>query len=160
MSLQAVKAVEIGSGVESALSFGSAVHDEIGYNHPGTPKPGVPGTPDTRGGQGFTGFTRASNHAGGIEGGVSNGQDILVRGYLKPISTLRRPLGSVDFETREPVKAAYERSDVCVVPAAGVAAEAMVALTLARCALEKFGGDSLVETLRNFESYKQQLRKF
>ena len=145
MSLQAVKAVEIGSGVESALSFGSAVHDEIGY---------------TRGGHGFTGFTRASNHAGGIEGGVSNGQDILVRGYLKPISTLRRPLGSVDFETREPVKAAYERSDVCVVPAAGVAAEAMVALTLARCALDKFGGDSLVETLRNFEGYKQQLRKF
>jgi len=160
MSLQAVKAVEIGTGVESALSFGSAVHDEIGYNHAGTPKTGVPGTPDARGGQGFTGFTRASNHAGGIEGGVSNGQDILVRGYLKPISTLRRPLGSVDFETREPVKAAYERSDVCVVPAAGVAAEAMVALTLARCALEKFGGDSLVETLRNFESYKQQLRKF
>jgi chorismate synthase len=145
MSLQAVKAVEIGSGVESALSFGSAVHDEIGYQ---------------RGGQGFTGFTRASNHAGGIEGGVSNGQDILVRGYLKPISTLRRPLGSVDFETREPVKAAYERSDVCVVPAAGVAGEAMVALTLARCALEKFGGDSLAETLRNFEGYKQQLRKF
>jgi chorismate synthase len=160
MSLQAVKAVEIGTGVESALSFGSTVHDEIGYNHPSTPKPGVPGTPDARGGQGFTGFTRASNHAGGIEGGVSNGEDILVRGYLKPISTLRRPLGSVDFATREPVKAAYERSDVCVVPAAGVAAEAMVALTLARCALEKFGGDSLVETLRNFEGYKQQLRKF
>src|SRR5262245_27847359 len=113
MSLQAVKAVEIGSGVESAFSFGSTVHDEIGY---------------ARGGQGFTGFTRASNHAGGMEGGVSNGQDILVRGYLKPISTLRRPLGSVDFSTREPVKAAYERSDVCVVPAAGVAAEAMVAL--------------------------------
>ncbi len=121
MSLQAVKAVEIGTGVESALSFGSAVHDEIGYAKNGETK--------------FTGFTRASNHAGGIEGGISNGQDILVRGYLKPISTLRRPLGSVDFATREPVKAAYERSDVCVVPAAGVAAEAMVALTLgALCA--------------------------
>ncbi len=119
MSLQAVKAVEIGSGVEGA-----------------------------------------SNHAGGIEGGISNGQDILVRGYLKPISTLRRPLGSVDFATREPVKAAYERSDVCVVPAAGVAAEAMVALTLARCALEKFGGDSIAETRRNFAGYKQQLREF
>jgi chorismate synthase len=147
MSLQAVKAVEIGSGVESALSFGSAVHDEIGYER----------------GQshgGITGFTRASNHAGGIEGGVSNGEDILVRGYLKPISTLRRPLGSVDFATREPVKAAYERSDVCVVPAAGVAAEAMAALTLARSALEKFGGDSIGETLRNFESYKEQLRKY
>jgi chorismate synthase len=145
MSLQAVKGVEIGSGVEAALSFGSSVHDEIGYN---------------KGGRPFTGFTRASNHAGGIEGGISNGQDIVVRGYLKPISTLRRPLGSVDFATREPVKAAYERSDVCVVPAAGVAAEAMVALTLARCALEKFGGDSIAETRRNFAGYKQQLREF
>src|SRR5262249_18722962 len=130
-----------------AVAFGSAVHDEIGYSREQAPA-------------GFTGFTRSSNHAGGIEGGVSNGEDILVRGYLKPISTLRRPLGSVDFETRKPVKAPYERSDVCVVPAAGVAAEAMVALTLARCALEKFGGDSIEETLRNFEGYKQQLRKF
>jgi chorismate synthase len=147
MSLQAVKAVEIGTGVESALSFGSAVHDEIGYTRQASE-------------EALTGFTRAGNHAGGIEGGVSNGEDILVRGYLKPISTLRRPLGSVDFSTREPVKAAYERSDVCVVPAAGVAAEAMVALTLARCALEKFGGDSMLETLRNFEGYKQQLRNF
>jgi chorismate synthase len=146
MSLQAVKAVEIGSGVESALSFGSAVHDEIGYQKSAKAR--------------FTGFTRASNHAGGIEGGISNGQDILVRGYLKPISTLRRPLGSVDFATREPVKAAYERSDVCVVPAAGVAAEAMVALTLARCALEKFGGDSITETRHNFAGYQQQLREF
>ncbi len=145
MSLQAVKAVEIGTGVESALAFGSSVHDEIGYSKES---------------KRFTGFTRASNHAGGIEGGISNGQDILVRGYLKPISTLRRPLGSVDFTTREPVKAAYERSDVCVVPAAGVAAEAMVALTLAKCALEKFGGDSMVETLRNFAGYKQQLQEF
>jgi chorismate synthase len=147
MSLQAVKAVEIGTGVGSALSFGSSVHDEIGYSA-------------EQAGTAFTGFTRASNHAGGIEGGISNGQDILVRGYLKPISTLRRPLGSVDFATREPVKAAYERSDVCVVPAAGVAAEAMVALTLARCALEKFGGDSMSETLRNYNGYKQQLKRF
>ena len=91
---------------------------------------------------------------------ANRGQEIVVRGYLKPISTLRRPLGSVDFSTREPVKAAYERSDVCVVPAAGVAAEAMVALTLARCALEKFGGDSMAETQRNFAGYKQQLREF
>ena len=141
MSLQAVKAVEIGSGITAAGSPGSAVHDEIGYAAGGA----------------FSGFTRKSNHAGGIEGGVSNGQDILVRGYLKPISTLRRPLESVDFQSRAPVKAAYERSDVCVVPAAGVAGEAMVALTLARCALEKFGGDSMTETLRNFEGYKKQL---
>jgi chorismate synthase len=144
MSLQAVKAVEIGSGVAAAFSSGSAVHDEIGY----------------AGADGFTAFSRAHNNAGGIEGGVSNGEEIRVRGYLKPISTLRRPLQSVDFSTREPVKAAYERSDVCVVPAAGVAAEAMVALTLARCALEKFGGDSMTETLRNFHGYCKQLKNF
>ena len=144
MSLQAVKAVEIGSGVAAAFSPGSQVHDEIGYS----------------GTSGFTAFSRAHNNAGGIEGGISNGQDIRVRGYLKPISTLRRPLQSVDFSTREPVKAAYERSDVCVVPAAGVAAESMVALTLARCALEKFGGDSMTETLRNFQGYCQQLKNF
>jgi chorismate synthase len=146
MSLQAVKAVEIGNAVRAATSLGSAVHDEIGYERDR--------------GESFTGFTRRSNHAGGLEGGVSNGEDIRVRGYLKPISTLRRPLDSVDFATREPVKAAYERSDVCVVPAAGVAAEAMVALTLARCALEKFGGDSMLEMRRNFKGYCQQLRNF
>ncbi len=144
MSLQAVKAVEIGAGVTAAASPGSAVHDEIGYGSAG----------------GFTGFRRSRNNAGGIEGGVSNGEDIRVRGYLKPISTLRRPLQSVDFATREPVKAAYERSDVCVVPAAGVAAEAMVALTLARCALDKFGGDSMIETSRNFQGYCQQLKSY
>lgn len=144
MSLQAVKAVEIGAGITAAASPGSTVHDEIGYGAA----------------EGFTGFTRGRNNAGGIEGGVSNGQDIRVRGYLKPISTLRRPLQSVDFSTREPVKAAYERSDVCVVPAAGVAGEAMVALTLARCALEKFGGDSMGETLHNFEGYLQQLKRY
>jgi len=144
MSLQAVKAVEIGAGVTAAASAGSAVHDEIGYGASA----------------GFTGFTRSRNNAGGIEGGVSNGEDIVVRGYLKPISTLRRPLQSVDFASREPVKAAYERSDVCVVPAAGVAAEAMVALTLARCALEKFGGDSMAETLRNFKGYIEQLKNY
>jgi chorismate synthase len=144
MSLQAVKAVEIGAGVAAAYAPGSSVHDEIGYN----------------GTDGFTAFSRARNNAGGIEGGVSNGEEIRVRGYLKPISTLRRPLQSVDFASREPVKAAYERSDVCVVPAAGVAAESMVALTLAGCALEKFGGDSMVETLRNFQGYCQQLKNY
>src|SRR5271168_1288124 len=144
MSLQAVKAVEIGSGVASAFAAGSAVHDEIGY----------------AASSGFTAFSRTHNNAGGIEGGVSNGEEIRVRGYLKPISTLRRPLKSVDFSTREPVSAAYERSDVCVVPAAGVAAEAMVALTLARCALDKFGGDSMGETLRNFQGYRQQLENY
>jgi chorismate synthase len=144
MSLQAVKAVEIGSGIQAAHSPGSAVHDEIGY----------------RADAGFAGFTRTRNNAGGLEGGVSNGQEIRVRGYVKPISTLRRPLQSVDFATREPVKAAYERSDVCVVPAAGVAGEAMVALTLARCVLEKFGGDSMKETKRNFQGYLEQLKNY
>lgn len=144
MSLQAVKAVEIGDAVAAATSMGSTVHDEIGYASGGS----------------FTDFTRASNHAGGLEGGVSNGEDIRVRGYLKPISTLRRPLASVDFASRGPVKAAYERSDVCAVPAAGVGAEAMVALTLARFALEKFGGDSVLELLRNYDGYSQQLRTF
>ncbi|MBV8891065.1 MAG: chorismate synthase [Acidobacteria bacterium] len=144
MSLQAVKAVEIGIGVAAAGAPGSDVHDEIGYDAI----------------TGHTRFSRRSNHAGGIEGGISNGQEIRVRGYLKPISTLRRPLESVDFSTREPVKAAYERSDVCVVPAAGVAAEAMVALTLARCALEKFGGDSLEETSRNFQGYCEQIKNY
>jgi chorismate synthase len=107
-----------------------------------------------------TQFTRPSNRAGGIEGGVSNGQDVVVRGYLKPISTLRRPLESVDFETRETVKAAYERSDVCVVPAAGVAGETMVAFVIAQAALEKFGGDSLGEVKRNYEAYRRQVQEF
>jgi chorismate synthase len=147
MSLQAVKAVEIGRGVAAATAVGSAVHDEIAYDR-------------SAGERAFTGFTRAHNNAGGIEGGVSNGQDIVVRGYLKPISTLRRPLKSVDFTTREEVKAAYERSDVCVVPAAGVAGEAMVALTLAKCALEKFGGDSIKEVARNFRSYCEQIKNY
>src|SRR5215831_18888690 len=144
MSLQAVKAVEIGAGVTAAFAPGSAVHDEIGYG----------------GKEGFTAFTRPRNNAGGIEGGTSNGQDIRVRGYLKPISTLRRPLQSVDFSTREPVNAAYDRYDVCVLPAAGVAGESMVALTLARCALEKFGGDSMTETVRNYKGYCQQLKNY
>ena len=137
-------AVEIGAGVTAAYAPGSAVHDEIGYAHS----------------SGFAGFTRTRNNAGGIEGGVSNGQEIRVRGYLKPISTLRRPLQSVDFATREPVKAAYERSDVCVVPAAAVIGEAMVAIALAQAFLEKFGGDSLTETRRNFEGYVQQVKNF
>jgi chorismate synthase len=147
MSLQAVKGVEIGYGISAATSPGSVVHDEITYD-------------TTADDEHLTGFRRKSNRAGGLEGGVSNGEDIIVRGYLKPISTLRRPLESVDFASREPVKAAYERSDVCVVPAAGVAAESMVALMIARCALEKFGGDSLTETLRNFRGYCEQLRNY
>ena len=149
MSLQAVKAVEIGRGVTAAESLGSVVHDEIGYAGAGDGKDGD-----------FTKFSREQNNAGGIEGGISNGEDVVVRGYLKPISTLRRPLGSVSFATREPVKASYERSDVCVVPAAGVVAESMVALTIARLSIEKFGGDSLGEMLRNYKGYCEQIRAY
>lgn len=147
MSLQAVKAVEIGRGVTAAGAFGSVVHDAIHY--------AAENKTDRH-----TRFVRDQNNAGGIEGGISNGEDVIVRGYLKPISTLRRPLGSVSFETREETKAAYERSDVCVVPAAGVAAEAMVALALAKLATEKFGGDSLREMVRNYQGYCDQIRRF
>jgi chorismate synthase len=141
VSMQAVKGVEIGFAAEGAAHFGSAVQDTIHY-------------------QRETGFTRGANRAGGLEGGITNGQDILVRGLLKPISTLRKPLESVDLVTREPALAAYERSDVCVVPAAGVIGEAMVALVLAQAFLEKFGGDSLGETKRNFAGYLDQVRSF
>lgn len=147
MSLQAVKAVEIGRGVTAAESLGSEVHDAIGY------------ADELKNGK-HTRFTREHNNAGGLEGGISNGEDIVVRGYLKPISTLRRPLQSVRFDTREETKAAYERSDVCVVPAAGIAAEAMVALTIARVALDKFGGDSLKEIKRNYDGYAEQIRSY
>jgi chorismate synthase len=142
MSIQAVKAVEIGSGISSARAMGSNVHDEIGYD------------------RAHARFTRRTNRAGGLEGGITNGEDLVVRGYLKPISTLRRPLESVDFESKVTVKAAYERSDICVLPAAGVIGEAMVALILARSLLEKFGGDSMEETRRNFDGYWEQIRRF
>jgi chorismate synthase len=142
VSIQAVKGVELGFAEENAASFGSQVQDTIRYDRQARH------------------FTRGANRAGGLEGGITNGQDLLVRGLLKPISTLRRPLESVDLVTREPALAAYERSDVCVVPAAGVIAEAMVALVLAQAFLEKFGGDSLGETKRNFEGYLTQVRDF
>jgi len=181
MSLQAVKAVELGRGVTAAQSPGSQVHDAIGYmsgdvaDFPGAPNApthtlssrpesahfaDAAERPAVRTAQPFTKFTREHNNAGGIEGGISNGEDLVIRGYLKPISTLRRPLASVSFETREATKAAYERSDVCVVPAAGVAAEAMVALTIARCVIEKFGGDSFRELERNYNGYCAQIKSF
>ena len=142
VSIQAVKGVEIGEAAAGAASFGSKVQDTIHYDKK-----------ERR-------FTRGANRAGGLEGGITNGQDVVVRGMLKPISTLRRPLESVDLATREPSEAAYERSDVCVVPAAGVIGEAMVALVLAQAFLEKFGGDSLGETRRNFEGYLEQVRRY
>jgi len=142
VSMQAVKGVEVGFAAEGSASFGSKVQDTIHYNREGRK------------------FTRGANRAGGLEGGMTNGQDIVVRGFLKPISTLRRPLESVDLATREPALAAYERSDVAVVPAAGVIGEAMVAIVLAGAAIEKFGGDSLKEMRRNFEAYLEQVKSF
>jgi chorismate synthase len=142
VSIQAVKGVEIGFAEEGAMSYGSTVQDTIRYDKE------------------QQAFKRGSNRAGGLEGGITNGQDVVVRGFLKPISTLRRPLESVDLPTREPALAAYERSDVAVVPAAGVIGEAMTAITLASAFLEKFGGDSLGETKRNYEGYLTQVNSF
>src|SRR3989440_7612779 len=142
MSIQAVKGVEVGAGILAAGSFGSEVQDEISYD------------------KGAKKFVRSSNRAGGLEGGITNGEDVVVRGYLKPISTLRRALKTADMVTKEPVAAAYERSDWCVVPAAGVAGEAMVALVLAEAFLQKFGGDSLAEMRRNFDNYVRQIDEF
>ncbi len=142
VSMQAVKGVEIGFASEGAEYFGSKVQDSIHYNK------------DERE------FFRGANRAGGLEGGITNGQDILVRGLLKPISTLRRPLESVDLVTRDAEKAAYERSDIAVVPAAGVIGEAMVSIVLAQALLDKFGGDSLRETKRNYDNYLDQVRNY
>jgi chorismate synthase len=142
VSMQAVKGVEVGFAAEGAASFGSKVQDTIHYDREGAR------------------FTRGANRAGGLEGGITNGEDLVLRGLLKPISTLRRPLESVDIETREPALAAYERSDVAVVPAAGVIGEAMVAIVLAQAFLEKFGGDSLGETRRNYDGYREQVKSF
>lgn len=142
MSIHAVKAVAIGAGLEASSLPGSEVHDEISYND------------ETKE------FIRDTNRAGGLEGGVTNGEEIRVRGHLKPISTLRRALRSIDIDTKQEEKAAFERSDITVVPAAGVIGEAMVALTLAAGMREKFGGDSLGEMKRNFEGYREQLRGY
>ncbi|MFQ5669133.1 MAG: chorismate synthase [Acidobacteriota bacterium] len=142
MSIQAIKAVEIGMGVHGSASRGSEVHDEI--YRAGRQKR----------------FTRRTNRAGGIEGGITNGAEVRVRAYMKPLSTLRKPLGSVDVKIKQPFKAAVERSDVTAITAAGVVGEAMVALVLADAFLEKFGGDSLGETYRNFRGYQRQLQKY
>jgi chorismate synthase len=142
MSIPAAKAVEIGSGVWAAQACGSEVHDAIFYD----------GSSHR--------FCRETNRAGGIEAGISNGSDIRVRVYMKPIPTLRKPLKSVDLKTKEAVQASYERSDICVVPAAGVVAEAMLSLVLARAFLEKFGGDSLGEVEANFANYQRLLDQF
>jgi chorismate synthase len=142
MSIPAVKAVSIGAGVEAVGLPGSQVHDEIAYD------------------DAAHAFTRPTNRAGGLEGGITNGAELRVRGFLKPISTLRKPLRSVDIDTKQEEAAAFERSDVTAVPAAGVIGEAMVALVLAQAMREKFGGDSLAEMRRNFDGYCEQLRAY
>jgi chorismate synthase len=133
MSIPACKAVSIGDGIAVSSLPGSQVHD----------------TPTYQDGA----LRHLTNRAGGLTGGVSNGEPVVVHGFMKPISTLLSPLPTVDLKTREPARAHYERSDICVVPAAGVIGEAMVALVLAAAFLEKFGADSMVELRRNFEAY-------
>ena len=140
MSINAIKAVETGSGLDQA-PLGSEFHDEIFYDDQERE------------------FYRKTNRAGGIEGGTSNGQEIIVRAMVKPIATLKRPLMSVNLETKQPFKAQYERSDTCVVPAAGVVGEAMVAIVLAQAVQEKFGGDTLSELKHNLASYRQRVRE-
>ncbi len=140
MSIQAVKAVEIGNGVENASLFGSKVHDEITFEN--------------------NSFKRTSNRAGGLEGGITNGEELRVRGYLKPISTLKKPLRSVDIDTKQEDLAAFERSDVTAVPAAGIIGEAMLSIVLANSMREKFGGDSLIEMKTNFENFQRSLQNY
>jgi chorismate synthase len=142
MSIQAIKGVEIGDGWRAAASRGSEVHDAIFYDAAARR------------------FTRPTNRAGGLEGGITNGEEIVCRAAMKPIATLRRALPSVDIRTKEAFDAAHERSDICAVAAASIVGEAMVAITLADALLEKFGGDSLRELLRNVEGYRAQLEAF
>jgi chorismate synthase len=138
MGIQAIKGVEVGDGFETARRRGSEAHDEIAVGESGL-------------------VERLTDRAGGIEGGMSNGEIIRVRAAMKPISTVPRALKTIDVSTGEEAKAHHQRSDVCAVPAAGVVAEAMVALTIANAVLEKFGGDSVSETLRNMNSYLENI---
>jgi chorismate synthase len=147
MGIQAIKGVEIGDGFAYTDKFGSEVMDEIFCAHSLSETCGSP-------------FRRWTNHAGGIEGGITNGMPVVIKAVMKPIPTLKKPLRSVDIITREPFEAAYERSDTCAVPAAAVICEAMTALVLADALLAKFGGDSLDETKRNYDSYIDYLGKF
>jgi len=142
VSIQAIKAVEVGDGWAAATRRGSTVHDPIAYDA------------ERRR------FTRPTNHAGGLEGGITNGEPVVCRAAMKPIATLKRALPSVDVHTKEPFDAAFERSDVCAVAAASVVGEAMVAITLATAVLEKFGGDSLDELRRNVEGFHRQIEAY
>lgn len=141
MSIQAIKGVNFGIGFESAALKGSLVHDEIFH--------------DKR-----KGFYRKSNNAGGIEGGMTTGEDIIIKAAMKPISTLRRPLSSVDIRTKKRVMAAVERADVCAVPAAAVIGEAVSSIEIAGSLIEKFGGDSISEMRRNYDGYLAQVKRF
>ena len=156
MSIHAVKAVEIGTGVANAAKPGSEVHDEIFWKDEGG---GMKDESDTSGSSPL-GFYRQTNRAGGLEGGITNGEELRVRGYLKPISTLKKPLRSVDIDSKAEDLAAYERSDVTVVPAAGVIGESMLAIVLANSYREKFGGDSFAEMKSNFDNYLESIKNY
>lgn len=151
MSIQALKGVEIGAGFEMACHFGSEVMDEIFYRNSNE----FEVTSNRK-----AGFYRRTNNAGGIEGGMTNGMPIIIRSAMKPIPTLKKPLNSVDIITKEPFEAAYERSDTCAVPAASVVGEAMTALVIADAFLEKFGGDSMEEVNRNYNSYLEHVKNY
>ena len=140
MAIQAIKGVSFGAGFQVAVLRGSKVHDEIFY---------------AKG----KGFFRKTNNAGGIEGGMTNGENIVLQAAMKPISTLRKPLASVNIRTKKGVSAAVERSDICAVPAAGVVAESAVAIEVANAMIEKFGGDSLGEMQRNYKGYLKQVKE-
>lgn len=141
MSIQAIKGVSLGIGFGSAIERGSKVHDEIFYSA-------------------ARGFFRQTNNAGGIEGGMTNGEHIVMQAAMKPIPTLRRPLASVNIKTKKAARASVERSDVCAVPSAGIVAEAVVAVDIANAMIAKFGGDSIKEMKRNYKGYLDQIRKF
>ena len=153
MSIQAIKGVEIGLGFEMARRRGSQVHDEIFFDPTKMVSEGTPRIVPT-------GFYRGSNNSGGTEGGMSNGAPLVVRVAMKPISTLMSPLQSVDLRSKQPTDASVERSDVCAAPAAAVVGESVVAFELANVFVEKFGGDSLREIRRNYETYLEQIKNF
>ncbi len=142
MSIQAMKGVEIGMGFESARRYGSEVHDDIFYDQSGRV------------------FVRKTNNAGGLEGGITNGQPIVIRVAMKPIATLYSPKQSVDIQTKDPFEATVERSDICTVPAAGVVGEAVIAFELANAFVEKFGGDTVEEMKRNYDAYLSYVKDF
>lgn len=141
MSIPAVKGVSVGAGFDLARKHGSEVHDAARYTK-------------------AKGFYRISNNAGGLEGGMTNGEDIILRAAMKPISTLAKPLASIDIKTKKKTEAARERADVCAVPACGIVSEAVTAIEIANAAIEKFGGDSVTEMKRNFDGYLKQIKKF